>query len=248
MIVYKKILGFLVSFLLSLSLLIAYYSPERIIYLIIFSFLLLLFYFWSIKNRFVSYGLLIKYFLVVLVFLIFVWLFFIVINSWYAKYITSLVVFIYLAIILDSFFKKVYTNQDISRALIIYIDLVCFWLIVYFLFYALVLFRMNIYLSALMLLGAVIVLTLIRFYWLKIDFKKSMVYVLVLSVIVGEIYMITSFLALNFYSSTFMVWVWYYLLMDFFGDKIKDEFIWSKKKKLLFLVAFFFIFYLISVR
>ncbi len=248
MIIYKRLLGFLVSFLLSALLLITCYFPGRILYFIIFSIFLLLFYFWSIKNRFVSYRLLIKYFLIVLTFLLFTWSFFIVINSILIKYIVASLVFIYLIVVLDSVFKKVYTNKDISQPLVIYIDLVCFWSIIYFLFYSLVLFRMSILSASLVLLFSIIALTTIRFYWQKIDFRRSILYIFVLSLILIEMYIITSFLALNFYSSAFILWIWYYLLTDFFVDKIKDEFIWSKKRKLIFFIVLLFLFYLISVR
>ena len=140
MIIYKRLLGFLVSLLLSASLLITYYFPGKILYFIIFSIFLLLFYFWSIKNRFVTYRLLIRYFLIVLTFLLFLWSFFIVIDSIIIKYIVTSLAFIYLVFVLDSFFKKVYANKDVSQPLVIYIDLVCFWSIIYFLFYSLVLF------------------------------------------------------------------------------------------------------------
>lgn len=248
MIIYKRLLGFLVSFLLSASLLGAYYYSDKILYFIIFSFLILLFYFWSIKNRFVTYTLLIKYLLIILVFLSSIWLFFIVINFIFAKYLVVILLFGCLIFILDSFFKKVYMNQDISQALLIYIDLPCFWLIVYFLFYSLVLFRVGILISSLALLISILSLIAIRFYWQKIDFKKNILYIFIFSIILIEIYIITSFLALNFYSSVFILWLWYSLLMDFFVDKIKDEFIWSRKLKLIFFVFLLFIFYLISVR
>jgi hypothetical protein len=248
MIIYKRLLGFLVSFLLSASLLGAYYSPGRILYFIAFSFVILLFYFWSIKNRFVTYNLLIKYFLIILTFLLSIWLFFIVIDFVFAKYFVVLLMFGYLILILDSFFKKVYMNKDISQPLVIYIDLLCFWLVTYFLFYSLVLFRIGTLISSLALLLSIVSLTAIRFYWQKIDFKRNIFYIFIFSVILIEIYIITSFLALNFYSSVFILWLWYSLLMDFFVDKIKDELIWSKKRKLIFFVILLFLFYLISVR
>ena len=108
MIIYKRLLGFLLSFLLSASLLSAYYYPGKILYFIAFSFVILLFYFWSIKNRFVTYSLLIKYFLIILTFLLSVWLFFIVIDLVFTKYFVALLMFGSLILILDSFFKKVY--------------------------------------------------------------------------------------------------------------------------------------------
>jgi len=153
-----------------------------------------------------------------------------------------------LSFILDSFFKKIYLNKDVSQPLIIYIDLVCSWLIIYFLFYSLVLFRMNMLVAILILLVSIVSLVTIRFYWQKIDFKKNILYIFILNFIIVEIYIITSFLALNFYSSAFILWIWYYLLTDFFVDKINDEFIWSKKRKLIFFIALLFIFYLISIR
>jgi hypothetical protein len=247
-IIYRKLLGFLTSFLLSALLLLSYYFSEKIIYFIIFSILLLIFYFWSIKNRFVKYRLLLKYFLIVLVFLISIWTFFIVLDSILIKYLVALLVLIYLIIIFDSIFKKVYTNQDVTQALVIYIDLICFWAISYFLFFSLVLFRMSVFWTSLILLISILALLIIRFYWQKIELQKNISYLFVLSIILIEIYIITSFLALNFYSSVFILWIWYYLLSDFFIDKINDEFIWSKKRKILFLIVLLFIFYLISVR
>jgi hypothetical protein len=248
MIIYKRLLGFVVSFLLSSLLLVTFYYPEKMIYFIAFSVFLLLFYFWSIKNRFVTYSLLIKYFLIVLTFLSFVWLFFVVIDSLLIKYLVASLVFIYLFIVLDSFFKKVYTNKDITQSLVVYIDLVCFWFLVYFLFYSSVLFRMNSLWASLILLFSIIILLIIRFNWQKIDFKKNISYVFTLIIILVEVYIITSFLALNFYSSAFLLWLWYYLLSDFFVDQINEKFIWNKKKKLIFLILLLFIFYLISVR
>jgi len=248
MIIYKRLLGFLISFSLGALLLSAYYFPGKILYFIIFSVLLLLFYFWSIKNRFVAYHLLIKYFLIILIFLLSIWLFFIVIDFLFIKYIVVLLVFVYLIFVLDSFFKKVYLNEDISQALLIYIDLISFWSITYFLFYSLVLFRLGILITSLMLLVSIISLTAIRFYWQEIDFKRNILYLFIFCIVLVEIYIITSFLALNFYSSAFVLWLWYLLLTDFFVDKIKDEFIWSKKRKLIFFVILLFIFYLISVK
>lgn len=248
MIIYKKILGFLVSFLLSIFLLGAYYFPERFYLFIFLSLFLVFFYFWSIKNRFVTYSLLLKYALVVLTFLIAIWFFFVVIDITIVKYITTILLFICLLLIFEGFFKKVYSNQDISHPLIVYIDLVCFWLISYFLFYALVLFRMGIPLTSLILSLFIIILSIIRFYWHQIDIKKNILYILILILILVQIYIITSFLALNFYSSSFILWIWYYLLMDFFVDKIKEDFIWSKKKKTIFFMILLFIFYLFSVR
>jgi hypothetical protein len=247
MIIYKRLLGFLVSFLLSASLLSAYYCPGKILYFIIFSFLIVLFYFWSIKNRFVTYGLLLKYFLIILTFLLSVWLFFIVIDFALAKYLVAFLTFGYLIFVLDSFFKKVYMNKDISQSLLIYIDLPCFWLTIYFLFYSLVLFRMGVLITSLALLISIVTLTVIRFYWQEIDFKRNILYIFIFSIILIEVYIITSFLALNFYSSAFILWLWYSLLMDFFVDKIKDEFIWSKKRKLMFLIVILIIFFSLSI-
>jgi hypothetical protein len=248
MIIYKRLLGFLVSFLLSAFLLGAYYYSSKILYFIFFSFLILVFYFWSIKNRFVTYTLLIKYFLIILTFLLSVWSFFIVIDFLLVKYLVALLMFGCLIFILESFFKKVYMNKDISQALLIYIDLPCFWLVIYFLFYSLVLLRIGVLISSLTLLILIFSLTAIRFYWQKIDFKRNILYIFIFSIILIEIYIITSFLALNFYSSAFILWLWYSVLMDFFVDKIKDEFIWNKKRKLIFFIILLFIFYLISIR
>ncbi len=248
MIIYKRLLGFLLSFLLSGALLFTYYLPRDIVYTSIFSVFLLLFYFWSIKNRFVSYHLLFRYFLIVLVFLVSVWLFFIIIDTKLIKYTLSFLLLIYLITIFDNFFKKVYLNKDISKSVIIYVDLVSFWLIVYFLFYSFILFRINILLSALMLLLAVFSLLAIRFYWQNINFKKNILYIIIIALILTEIYIITLFLALNFYSSTFILWIWYLLLSDFFIDQINDHFIWNRKRKLMIFVFILFIFYLISVK
>jgi len=248
MIIYKRFLGFLISFLMVASLVFAQYYPEKLLYCLVFSIFCLLVYFFTIKNRFVQYPFLFKCFLMVLLFSFSLGLFFIVIDSLILKYVLALILFIALAIIFDVFFKKFYQNQDISNFLIVYIDLFCFWFITYFLVYAVIFLRWNLLWTALLFFITVLVLFSIRLYWQKIDFKKNILYLIVGAFILVEIYIITSFLALNFYSSVFMLCVWYYLIIDFFIDKIKDEFIWSNKRKIIFFVILLFILYLLSIR
>lgn len=248
MIIYKRFLGFLISFLIASSLIFTHYYPEKILYCLFFSIFCFLLYFFTIKNRFVKYSFLFKCFLIVLLFSFSLGLFFIVIDLTILKYILAVILFIALAMIFDSLFKKLYQNKDIAHPLVIYIDLFCFWFISYFLFYTVVFLRWNVLWTALLFFIAVIILFFIRFYWQKIDFKKNIVYVIIGAFILTEIYIITSFLAFNFYSSVFMLWVWYYLIIDFFIDKIKDEFIWSNKRKIVFFVILLFIIYFLSIR
>lgn len=248
MIIYKRALGFLTSFLITALLAGLHYFPKAIVYFIILSIVCLFFYFWRIKNEFVDYKLLVKYFFIVLIFLFCTWLFFIVIDSAFGKYIILLYLLVSLIIIFDSFFKKIYQNKDITNQLILYIDLFCFWFIVYFLFHSLVFLKVNIFINSLILLLFSILLIMIRFFWKEINIKKEILHILVISIILVEIYLITSFLPFNFYSSAFILWIWYYLIIDFFVDRVKDEFIWSKKRKLIFFAVLLFILYLISVR
>ncbi len=248
MIIYKRFLGFLISFLIASSLIFTHYYPEKILYCLFFSIFCFLLYFFTIKNRFVKYSFLFKCFLIVLLFSFSLGLFFIVIDLTILKYILAVILFIALAMIFDTFFKKFYQNQEISHFLIVYIDLFCFWFMSYFLFYVVIFLRWNLLWTALLFFITVLVLFSIRLYWQKIDFKKNIVYVIIGAFILVEVYIITSFLALNFYSSVFMLWVWYYLIIDFFIDKIKDEFIWSNKRKIIFFVILLFILYLLSIR
>ena len=246
MIIYKRILGFLSAFLLVALMGISHYFPHWVKYFIILSIIILLFYFWRLKNRFITHKLLIKYFLISLFFLLSVWLFFIIIDSLIIKYIVLSGLLIYLIIVFDVLFKKIYQNQDIRQQLIFYIDLICFWFISYFLFYSQVFFRMGIFINSLILFISCLILIIIRFYWHKISIKKEILHILGISVILIEIYIITSFLAFSFYLSTLILWLWYYLILDYFVDKVKDGFIWRNKLKTLIFVLILFVFLLIS--
>jgi len=248
MIIYKRVLGFFISIILTLSLLLTCYFPNRIFIFIFISVFSCLFYFWTIKNRFIPYSLLFKYLLIILFFLSSFWLFFIVVDVLLLKYLLLLFILIYLIIFFNSVFKKIYLNKDIDHPLLIYIDLFCFWFISYFLLYAIIIFRVGYWWTSLGLLASIVFSILIRFYWQQINFKKNFLYLLGSLIILEQVFIIGSFLALNLYSLTFILWIWYYLLTDFFVDKIKEEFIWHKKKKLIFFVLALFIFYLISVR
>jgi len=248
MIVFKRILGFLTSIILATLLVMVYYFPEKIYIFIFLSLFFCVFYFIIMKNRFISYLILSKYFSIVLFFLVCFWSFFIVIDIFILKYILIFFFLVYLIVILDSFFRKIYLNKDISHPLLIYIDLVCFWLITYFLLYLIIIFRVNLWWTSLGLLIAIISSVTIRFYWYQINLKKNLFYLLGLIVVLGGIFVFTSLLAFNLYALTFIVWLWYYILMDFSVDKIKEEFIGSKKRKLILLIILLFIFYLISIK
>ena len=248
MIVFKRILGFLTSIILATLLVMVYYFPAKIYIFMFLSLFFCVFYFIIIKNRFISYLTLGKYFSIVLFFLVCFWSFFIVIDIFILKYILIFFFLVYSIVILDSVFRKIYLNKDISHPLLIYIDLVCFWLITYFLLYLIIIFRVNLWWTGLGLLIAIISSVTIRFYWYQINLKKNLFYLLGLIVVLGGIFVFTSLLAFNLYALTFIMWLWYYILMDFSVDKINEEFIGSKKRKLILLIILLFIFHLISVR
>lgn len=248
MIIYKRILGFLISFLLSATLIFLNYFPNLIWYFVAFSILLLLLYFWKVKNRFITNKLIIHYFLISLLFLISVWLFFITIDNIYIKYFVALLLFIYFCFIFDHIFKKIYENQEISAQIFVYLDLVCFWLFSYFLFYASVILTMKLFIIAPIFFIVVYLLTNLRFYWQNIDSKKEILYVLIISVIMLELYLATLFLSFSFYLSALVLWFWYYFLTDFSVEKILDIFIWRTKIRFVIIAICIFVLSILTIK
>jgi len=248
MIIYKRILGFLIAFLLSGALIFVNYLPQFAWHSFILSILLLAFYFWRIKNRFISRKKLYQYFGIIFVFLISYWAVFSTINNIVFKYFISLFILFILSSIFDSIFKKIYENIEIKNQLFLYIDLFCFWFISYFLFYAQVILGLNLLILAIILVIFTIIFLIIRFYWNNISFKKELYYVLIISVIMLELFLATIFLSFSFYLSVLIIWIWYYLLMDFVIDKINNVFFWKKKLKMVILGIVIFILSILSIK
>jgi hypothetical protein len=248
MIIYKRILGFLISFLLSGILILLNYYPHLIVYLAIISVFLLFFYFWKVKNRFITNKLLTHYFLISLLFLLSVWLFFITIDNILIKYAVALLLFIYLAFVFDHIFKKIYENIEISAQIFVYLDLVCFWLFSYFLFYSYIILNLSVFVLVLILLLITVLLTFLRFYWKNIDAKKEILYILIICIVMIELYLATLFLSFSFYLSALVLWFWYYFIMDFSVDKILETFIWRKNIKFIVMAILIFILSILTIK
>ncbi len=248
MIIYKRILGFVISFLLGGVLILINYIPSLTWYGFVFSILLLVFYFYRIKNRFIANKQLLQYFLMIFVFVVSCWLVFSTINNIIVKYfMVAFIVFI-LYFIFDSIFKRVYENINIKNQFFAYLDLFCFWFVFYFLFYSQVILRLNIFILSLVLVFFVIFFMIMRFYWTNINVKKELVYILIISVIVLELYLATIFLSFSFYLSVLILWIWYYLIMDSVIDKINNVFFWKKKLKMIIFGVFIFILAILTIR
>ncbi len=248
MIIYKKILGFLLSFLSGFFLILINYKPTWTFYIIIVYVLFLALYFWRIKNRFIKYSELLAYFLMFFVFIFSVFLFFITLDSLFIKIVISIFVAIYSFFIFESIFKRIYENIEIKLQLFLYVDLFCFLFFIYFLFYSYTIVKTNLFALISYLLIFSFILTNMRFYWNKISIKRNLLGALIICMVLIELYLATLFLPFNFYLSGFIVWIWYYCLVDFIVLKIKDEFIWRKKKKMVFLAIILFILSIISIR
>ncbi len=81
---------------------------------------------------------------------------------------------------------------------------------------------------------------MIRFRFSDLKLKNNLMYILAVSFIGTQVYFFTNFLPFSLYFATFIVWTWYYLLIDFLLDKIKENFFWRKKwKKVLILILIF---------
>lgn len=236
MIFYKRILGFLVSFLLTASLLLTYFYPEKMWYFVVISIFLIFFYFWRIKNRFVDYKTIFAYFLTIFIYFGLIFAFFTMINNVYIRYTFLAFVLSSLAVIFDSFFRKIYENLEIKKQFIIYIDLLCFWMLSYFLFYDKFFFANSLILNSIAFIILTFLLISISFYWQEISIKPNLSYITVSVFILLQLYVITSFLPFVSYFATLVLWLWYYILTDFIIDKIKDKFTFKKKLKVLFLV------------
>ncbi len=248
MIIYKKILGFLLSFLSGFVFIFINYKPDWIAYIIICYLLLLLFYFWRIKNRFVKYSELFKYFIIFFCFIFSVFLFFITLDNFFIKIIVSIFVMISAFFIFESIFKRIYENIEIKLELFTYVDLICFFGFIYFLFYSYIILKTNLFALISYLFIFSFILTNIRFYWNKINIKRNILNALIICIVLIELYLATLFLPFNFYLSSFVVWIWYYLITDFFVLKIRDEFIWRKKRKMVIFAIILFILSIISIR
>lgn len=248
MIIYKKILGFLLSFLSGFVFIFINYKPGWVIYIIASYLLLLLLYFWRIKNRFVKYSELFKYFAIFFVFIFSVFLFFITLDNIFIKIIISIFTTISSFFIFESIFKRIYENVEIKLELFTYVDLICFFGFIYFLFYSYIILKTNLFSLILYLLIFSFLLTNIRFYWNKVSIKRNILGVLIICVVLIELYLATLFLPFNFYLSSFIVWMWYYLILDFYVLRAKDEFIWRKKRKMVIFAIILFILSIISIR
>ncbi|MCD4704737.1 hypothetical protein K8R66_01540 [bacterium] len=248
MIIYKRILGFLVAFLIPIFLLLIYYRPRFFYYFLGAILVTLIFYFWRIKNRFVETKEIIFYFFIFLFYFINVCLFFILVDNFYIKLFLLFYLLISNVFIFDAIFKRIYENKAIVNQIFIYIDLLSAWFLIFSLFYLIIFLRFSLFWSVFILFLGSFLLVAIRFYWLKIKFKENLFYLFLVSVILSEIYLFTTFLPFNLYFATFIVWIWYYLLIDFLVDKIKERFIWRKKWKIVLILVFIFIFSLISVK
>ncbi|MDD3284458.1 MAG: hypothetical protein PHZ07_02590 [Patescibacteria group bacterium] len=246
MIFYKRILGFLVSFLLTALLLLTYFHPQKIWYFVGISIFLILFYFWRIKNRFVDYKTIFAYFATIFLYFGFIFAFFTMINNIYIRYIFLIFALLSFITIFDSFFRKIYENHEIKKQLIIYIDLLCFWMLSYFLFYNTFFFKNSLLFNSISIVILSFLIISISFYWHQINIKANILYIVVAVFILLQIFVISSFLPFVVYLSVFILWIWYYILMDFIIDKIKDKFVFKKKIKLLFLATTILILSLIT--
>lgn len=236
MIFYKRILGFVLAFIFPIIIEIVYYNPKFFLYGLSLSILLLLFYFWRIKNRFIKNSAILSYFFITLIFLICLWCFFVVSDNFIIRTVVSIFSIYFFMILFDSIFKKIYENRDISNDIIKNMDLLCFLFFIFFVFYVFTFIRANLILSSAFILFISFICLNLRLYWEKIEWKKNKFSLIATSLIFTEIYVAMALLPFNIYFLTFISWLWYYLVSEFFIDELKNQ-VSLKKRINLFIVS-----------
>ena len=132
MIFYKRILGFVLALIFPILIEISYYYPKFFNYGLVLSLLLLVFYFWKIKNRFIKNTEILSYFGICLVFLASLWCFFVVCSNLIIRVVISVLSVYFFIVLFDSIFKKIYENREITSDIIKNIDLLCFLFYTFF--------------------------------------------------------------------------------------------------------------------
>lgn len=242
MIFFKRILGFVLAFVFSILIEIAYYNSGFFFYGLAISLILIVFYFIRIKNRFVENKEIKSYFWACFILLLSLWCFFIVSDNFYIRNLAIIFSTYCFIVAFDSIFKKIYDNKPINSDILRNIDLLIFLFFTFFTFFIFTFIRVNLILSCFFLLFCTIVSTLIKMYWNNINFRKNKLSIFLISYIITQIYFALSLLPFNLYFLTFVLCLCYYLISDFTLEEIKGDFLMRKKLKFLIIsVVFLFL-------
>ncbi|HNV97454.1 MAG TPA: hypothetical protein PKL13_04085 [bacterium] len=229
MIFYKRILGFILALIFGLIFEFVYYNPRFFLFGFLLSILLIFFYFWRIKNRFIKNTEIFSYLFITLTFLFCLWAFFVVADNLIIRTIVLVFCVYFFMVLFDSFFKKIYENKEISNEIIKSMDFICFLFFSFFTFYVFTFIRANLIISSVFILLISFICLIIKLYWEKIEWKKYKFSLIIVSIIFTEIYIGMSLLPFNIYFLTFITWLWYYLVSEFFIDDIKGQVLFKNK-------------------
>ena len=239
MIIYKRILGFVLAFIFAILIQASYYNPKFFFYGLGISILLLMFYFTRIKNRFVPKQEIMSYFWVCFVFLLSFWCFFVVSDNFYIRnFIVAFSVYFFI-VIFDSIFKKIYENKPINSDVLRNVDLVIFTFFSFFSLFALIFIRTNPILNFVFVFFYSIICMNIRMYWNNLDSKTNKLSIFLIAFIISEIYLVLILLPFNLYFLTIILLLWYYLISSFVSEDISGEFLLRKKSTILIITGIF---------
>ncbi len=237
MIIYKRILGFLISFLFAIFIEIAYYSHGFFFFGLVLSIILLIFYFTRIKNRFVEKKEIISYFLVSFVYLLSFWSFFIVADNFFIRNLIVVFSIYFFITLFDSIFKKIYDNTPINKDIIRGMDLIIFLFFSFFTFFVFTFLRANLILTFVFIFFVALVCMNIKLYWNNVNSRLHRLDIFIISLIVSEVYLVMAFLPFNLYFLTLVPWLCYYVISDFVLTEIRGEFLMRKKSRILIIAG-----------
>ncbi|MDD4290181.1 MAG: hypothetical protein PHH83_02785, partial [Patescibacteria group bacterium] len=120
-------------------------------------------------------------------------------------------------------------NKEISNEIVKSMDFICFLFFIFFMFYTFTFIRANLIISSLFILLVSFICLNIKLYWEKIEWKKYKFSLIIVSIIFTEIYIGMALLPFNIYFLTFITWLWYYLVSEFFIDDIKGQVLFKNK-------------------